>query len=65
MFLFNAFGVAHGGVAAVLHRSVAADMAYSMVGCILDSPVLADMGDGLVTGVSYLLGVKASSKKEG
>ena len=39
-------------------------MAYSMVGCILDCSVLADMCYGAVTGISYLLGVKASSQKE-
>lgn len=39
-------------------------MADSPVGRILDGSVTADMGHRLVTGVGYLLGVEAASKKE-
>lgn len=46
MFLFNAFGVAHGGVAAVLHRSVAADVTDGGVAAVLHGPVAADIADG-------------------
>ena len=46
VFLFNAFGVAHGGVAAVLHRSVAADITDGGVAAVLHGPVAADISDG-------------------
>ena len=46
VFLFNAFGVAHGGVAAVLHRSVAADITDGGVVAVLHGPVAADISDG-------------------
>ena len=53
MFLFNAFGVAHGGVAAVLHRSVAADIADGGVAAVLHGAVIADITDSGVVAVVH------------
>ena len=53
VFLFNAFGVAHGGVAAVLHRSVVADIADGGVTAVLHGAVIADITDSGVVAVVH------------
>ena len=53
VFLFNAFGVAHGGVAAVLHGPVVADIADGGMIAVLHRAVVADIADGGVTAVLH------------